>query len=77
MRRYEYISKGGIYCYGKIEDQDFDKRIVITYVYHFLAKDYGDLYKGNFLRFGIHKIGNFFRVNGKMLAVIEEPMYYK
>ena len=77
MRKYKYISKGGIYCYGEIEDLDFDKKRVITYVYHILSDVHGDLYKGNFLKFGIHKIGRYYKIDGKIMGSIEEPAYYK
>ena len=85
MRHYiEDFVKGGLRVFSDV--RKFTRRgrplldnVIYACVYEYISNKHGNLYKGRWHSHqkGLIKIGEFNIINGKNVAAIEEPIYYK
>ena len=78
MKKYiDKYSATGLRCYGKVTSFNFNERYVVSNVFEYLTLNTGNIYKGSMKVKGIHKIGEFYVLDYILVAVLDEPSFYK
>ena len=80
MRVYKEMILSGIKCLVPVDRcRDFRERKYLCYVFDCSSSwDCGDLYNGyGIKRNGVYRVGKWFRIDGRMYAVMEEESYWR
>ena len=80
MRVYKEILSTGIKCLSPVDKcRDLREKIYLCYVFDCSNSwNHGGLYQGyGFRRPGVYKVGEWFRIDGRTYAVMEEESYWR